>query len=128
MSLYPQIELEPAGMFEVPSGSLGLVALDVPADGAVDVTVRHIGLTQDHSLRCWLSYRKGGEAIPLLENRTAVWHPNRTPDEKVTVAGTDWGGSSQTFSAKVTGRVWLNLLNLVNQVNAFAITTDARPD
>lgn len=129
MSLYPALDFVAPGMFELPSGHLGLIPLDLEPWGALEVTVVHLSPVQDHSLRVWISPKRGGLGLDLNGDGLSFWHPNRTPGEKVLLLDRDWSGTPTTVwrAEGRAGRFWLSVLNLINQPNAFMVRVDRLP-
>jgi hypothetical protein len=122
----PKIEVPFAnGMYEVLSGNVAYAPIAIGPGDAFEFTVTHVSPTQDHSLRCWLSGVPNGmsltERLPLN-----YWHANRTISEKVVIHDL-----SRSPIAPAPGRLgtiavppgpyFLNVLNLVNAANVFAL-------
>lgn len=112
------------GMFEIPSGHLAVAPINVGPGVAFEFSIVQIGLTQDHSLRCWISTVPNGnsltERLPLN-----FWHANRVVSEKVVIHDKN---KEIIFAPGRLGLLpvepntyIINVLNFVNATNAFAI-------
>lgn len=125
--LYPKIAIDvTARLTELPSGNIGLLPLTL-ADGQVitirlqQVIVNPDNLPQDRSLRAWISEQPGGRS---LSEATNIAHVTLTALNASTIRlvanhqETNEGGLNV---GAMPGQYWLNVLNLVNEANSFAI-------
>lgn len=128
MSLYPiriiaRDDAVGQPLHEITNGGLAAVPLSIAADQAIKVTVLHAAPTQDHSLRCFLSDRPGGNAVGTAPVSAIYWHANRVPNEPVIVATEGAAPDDGTPVIVVPpGDYYLNVLNLVNTANVFSLT------
>lgn len=126
--LHPTIIIPQAGLHSIPSGHLAALALVLPPGGVLRIVVSHIGATQDHSIRAWISSDEtpGGIGLPITGwSGRSYWNPNRTPDEVVFLHD-DEVPADPAWRAPIPSRPgirWLNLLNLANAENACSVET-----
>lgn len=122
MNLYPITVLDPmtaaSGFNSLSSGSLVVIPLDLTTVAMTQVTVVQASLTQDFSLRGWISLYPDGIALandfPILRGNglpIVIYVPLQTPpDDCIPVA------------VPASGLYYLNILNLTNVANIFAFT------
>lgn len=119
MSLYPTTIIDPdaaLGNNAIASGTLICIPIDMTSSQMVQIVLSQLSLTQDYSLRTWVSVYPDGNAIapglfPILRNGGLpfiVYVPGQTPP-------------SNTYAIRVTpGSYYLNILNLTNEANVFS--------
>ena len=124
MSLYPTtVDPTPTldEFYELPSGSLHAFSFDIEPGEAKEILVVHLlGVGQDHSLRCWVSLAPANS--PAVEQPYyVIWHANRNESEIRTICaeGTDFPDAKMPIYLP-PGSYFVNVLNLVNKVNAYA--------
>jgi hypothetical protein len=121
MSLYPVTITDPAtvsvGNNGIASGTLIAVSIDMTSTQMMQIVMAQLSLTQDYSLRTWVSVYPDGNAIapgvfPILRNGIPfiIYVAGQTPP-------------SNTYAILVTpGSYFLNILNLTNENNVFAFS------
>lgn len=119
MSLYPTTIIDPdaaLGNNAIASGTLISIPIDMTNSQMIQIVLSQLSLTQDYSLRTWVSIYPDGKAIapglfPILRNGGLpfiVYVPGQTPP-------------SNTYAIQVTpGSYYLNILNLTNEANVFS--------
>ncbi len=133
--LYPVINLDPVppspeeGRYTLPSGTLGVLAITVPTAGVIQLVMHQLiadttNLPQDHSIRAWVSTQKGGN--PVIENpvSAAQWTLSALQNRVITVYNLmgNYVPDDEHVSIGIPpGDYWLNVLNLVNEANSFAV-------
>lgn len=129
MSLFPITLLDPttaaSGFNTLSSGTLVVIPLDMTTVVMTQVTVVQASLTQDYSLRGWISVYPDGIALasvfPILRGNglpIVVYAPLHTPPE-----------ACIPIAVPASGIYYLNVLNLTNESNVFAFTkTDLEVD
>ena len=122
MSLYPTIVLDAATAALdnnfIPPGTLVVIPIDMTVPQMTQISMAQLSLTQDYSLRTWVSVYPGGRVIdalfPIL--RTVglpfiIYVAGQTPP------------ANATYTILVTpGNYYLNILNLTNEANVFAFS------
>ncbi len=128
--LYPKIAIDTSlPVNELPSGHIGLLPLTLADGQVIEISLKQIitnpqNLPQDRSLRAWISEQPGGRS---LNEATSIPALNLTALNNVIIKlvafhqETDEGGL--IFPA-LPGQYWLNVLNLVNEANSFAIVIE----
>lgn len=125
MSLYPTLLIDATtaadGPNAVPSGTLALVPIDMTQRVMVQIDVAQASLTQDFSLRGWISTTADQESLvaypgyfPLLRGNglsIVLFLPLHTPP-------------AACIAVPVVRPIvyYLNILNLTNEVNAFVFS------
>lgn len=113
----------PYNQFVLEPGRLGLIELEVVSGEKITLLMNQLipdplNQPQDRSIRCWISDQKGGNPQP---NDTNSWI--LTPLQRTTIwvhdALTDFVLVDGIKIDVMPGRYWLNVLNLVNETNAF---------
>lgn len=118
MPLYPVIDLDPmvatSDFNLIPSGSLVTIVIDMIATTLSVLTLIQVSLTQDFSLRGWISSAPDGIPIghymPILRVGgwpIVVYVPPETPPEDCIPIAVE------------SRRYYLNILNLTNEANVF---------
>ena len=124
--LYPKIAIDvTARLNELPSGNIGLLPLALGTTPIVihlkQIITNPQNLPQDRSLRVWVSEQPGGRS--LTENTSAAsahLTALHTTTINVIPAGVEPYENGINVVA-MSGQYWLNVLNLVNEANSFAI-------
>lgn len=122
MSLFPITILDPitaaSGFNTLLSGSLVVIPLDMTFAAMTQITIVQASLTQDFSLRGWISVYPDGIALasvfPILRGNglpIVIYVPLQTPPNDCI-----------PIAVPASGIYYLNVLNLTNESNVFAFT------
>lgn len=125
--LYPKTAINVEGRLnELPSGHIGLLPLTLASGQVITLLLKQIiadpqNLPQDRSLRVWISEQPGGRS--LTESTTnASAHLTALNTTVIRLFANGEEPETQGFNvAAMPGQYWLNVLNLVNEANSFAI-------
>lgn len=125
--LYPKIAIDVAARLnELPSGHIGLLPLALGQDQVITINLKQIivnpqNLPQDNSMRVWVSEQPGGRSLSESTNIVAA-HLSaiRMTTVRLLAPGLDPEAEGFNIPA-MPGQYWLNVLNLVNEANSFAI-------
>lgn len=128
--LYPKVAIDPTlPVIELPSGNIGLLPLALGEGQVISISLKQIitnpqNLPQDRSLRAWISEQPGGRSLTEATTISAI---NLTALNSTVIKlvafhqETSEGGH---IVAALPGQYWLNVLNLVNEANSFAIVIE----
>ena len=128
--LYPKVAIDPTlPVIELPSGNIGLLPLTLGAGQVITISLKQIitnpqNLPQDRSLRVWISEQPGGRSLTEATTISALTLTalNTTVIKLVAFQQeTEEGGH---IVSALPGQYWLNVLNLVNEANSFAIVIE----
>jgi len=126
MALYPTITIDPvlaASEYfnNLPSGTLALIPLDMRTVMMTEITIAQASLTQDYSLRGWVSAYPDGMSVVLPPaNVFAIMRTGGVPIVVHTASQTPPDDCIAVVIA--SGQYYLNVLNLTNAANVFAFT------
>lgn len=124
--LYDVIDINPddvAGMFEVPSGNVANIQLNLPAGAYILIKLAQIGYAQDYSLRAWISVYSDG--VPIEPEYNREFALNRQIESFVLydrLATNLVLPSDLRNVPALPGSYILNILNIVNSINAFSFS------
>ena len=119
---------EQSNRYTIPQGGLGVVAFTLAPGGALALSMNQLAwdtlhLPQDQSLRGWISVAKGGN--PVVDSPIGANHWSLTMLQKRVIVVYDMmGPAPETEAVSISlmpGAYWLNVLNLVNEANSFAL-------
>jgi hypothetical protein len=126
MSLYPTVVLDPtvamSGPNLAPSGSLITLPLDMSVVLMKQIIVAQLSLTEDFSLRAWVSIYPNGISLitPAWPDTFAL--SRMTPRPLVLYVRGQIPPDETILVPVVPGQYYLNILNLTNQLNLFGFT------
>jgi hypothetical protein len=112
----------------IPSGQLGVIPFTVASGGHIVLTMNQLIADPDHrpqdfSMRGWISNQQGGN--PVIDSPAADANFNITAMQKRIVVVYDLLSDAPATEGinigVLPGSYWLNILNLVNEPNSFAL-------
>jgi hypothetical protein len=128
--LYPVVDFAyppTDGLYSLPQGNMGVFQFTVaPGQRIMFKMAQVIGnyenIPQDQSIRCWVSFIKGGASVHETPITAKQWHLSALlRDDIVVYDSTSVEVEPPTIGIPVEpGAYWLNVLNLVNQPNMFS--------
>lgn len=128
--LYPKTAIDVnQPVNELPSGHIGLLPLTLEAGQTISISLKQIitnpqNLPQDRSLRAWISEQPGGRSLTESTNITAA-HLTALNTTVIRVLAPGAAPETDGFNIPaLPGQYWLNVLNLVNEANSFAIVIE----
>lgn len=125
--LYPRINIDPSvAVTELPSGNIGLLPLDLEQGKPIVINLKQIitnpqNLPQDRSIRVWISEKPGGRSLTEASTITTLTLTALNVTTIKLVATWDEVEEGGSIVTALPGRYWLNVLNLVNEANSFAL-------
>lgn len=122
--LYPFILTTPNadGSYKVNPGSGRAFSFDVPSGGSVKaIVVQTMLAQQDFSLRCWISAVMADATVSPLPPNHSLWPANRLPHPQIIIYDEALPRPDGLTCAVTPGTYFLNVLNMTNAKNSFAV-------
>lgn len=128
MAAYPFTiqTLEPSGSYKVGPGCILSSKFEMTPESLLTIMMIKPALTQDFSLRCWISRYPAGTSIETIKPIVSFWHPDRVVMHSICLHTTEEGlteSNIQNYNLQtVPGTHYLNVLNLTNLSNLYSGT------
>jgi len=130
--LYKTIELSyptETNKFILPSGVLGYFPVTLEAGKALTFSMNHLildplHLPQDFSMRGWFSRKvPGGVSVIYTPESLSRWHLTALQKRIIQLydSSSNIEPTQPSSIGLLPGEYWLNILNLVNETNFFAL-------
>src|SRR5882762_4678547 len=78
-------DINPEGYYAILNGNTAVFPFTIGANQVFDINTIQVAMTQDFSLKCWVSTRPVNISVTLNYPNTAYWHPVRSSNHHVIV-------------------------------------------
>lgn len=133
--LYKTIELSyptETNKFILPSGVLGYFPISLEPGKLLTISMNQLildplHLPQDFSMRGWFSKSPGGVSVVYTPESLSRWHLTALQKRIIQIydSSSDVEPTEPSSIGLLPGTYWLNILNLVNETNFFALNINS---